>query len=231
MKNPRTSFLCKANYFCIYALGLLAALFTSCTSEGFDDVQRQHALETFASKNLILSLSPEEQKQAWISRLETYFELDLNSPQKGILKEMVLDLKEIEKGKFFLSENLKQNAVAMAKITPREDFLKLFCEATTSLPVLRKTGLPCVVCITDLENYVNANTNHDNSVTLRAENCVCSWTCQQQEDNLLCPDGEYATTLSPCQGGQTTGCCNQTSSGCGFLFLFGCTGLASCEPI
>lgn len=218
----------KAFHFFTTTLLLFTTFFLSCTSGVLEEVNQQEVKNAFSSKASFMALTPEEQKIAWISRLKMYSDLDLTQAQKELVNELISDLKELEKDQFHLTENLIQDAISLAKITPQVDFLNLFCENMVSLPVLHKTGPICSDCITALENYVRPTINDDGSVTFRAVDCDCNWTCQQQEDNMLCPSGQTATTLTACTDGQTTDCCNQTASGCGFLNGFSCTGHVTC---
>ncbi len=209
-------------------LAFCALLFVSCSNEPLEEVQDQKVFEAFNSKSKLLSLSPEEQKQAWIARLDLYLGMDLSQPQKNLIRKMQADIMELEKGKFFPSENFRQDILAMARITPELDFLNLFVEVTPYLPVLTKFGTPCTACVEELENYV-ALQEEAGAITSRAQDCDCWATCQQQEDNMLCPPGQSATTLSPCSSDQEEGCCNKTASGCGPFELFSCSGLVVCE--
>lgn len=216
----------------VFMLICNASLFISCKTDILDEVQQRNQLNAFASRKSFVSLPPEVQKQLWIKKLETYFELELSLDQKNILRRIVTDLKSMKSGQFLLTENLRKNAIAMAEITPQVDFLNLFCEGVTvALPVLQKTGDPCTICIYDLENAVLQKSNADSNLTFRylAPDCDCKWSCQQQEDNMLCPGGQWAVTVSTCQNGQTDDCCNRTPSGCGFFGIFSCTRLVMCD--
>lgn len=183
--------------------------------------------EVFSSRNVLLSLSLEEQKQAWIVRLKSYSDLDLSPVQKNILNDLISDLGALGKGEFFPSEKIKQDAIAMAKITPREDFINLFSVETlkSEIPELFKFGSICEECISDIESYVRLTS--DEAVTYRSvPNCNCNWTCNQQQSTQLCIAPNVPITLPACSGG-STGCCNSTG-GCGFLGLGTCTGKVIC---
>lgn len=126
----------------------------SCSPAGNEPEKQLNGFEVFSSRDVLLSLPAEKQKRAWIVRLKAYSELDLSSAQKAILNDLISDLSALEKDEFFLSEKTKQDAIAMGKITSREDFINLFCvEAIKSeLPELLKTGSICEECITDIES-------------------------------------------------------------------------------
>jgi hypothetical protein len=113
----------------------------------------------------------------------------------------------------------------MAMITPQVDFINLFCDVFPSLPVLQNSGPVCAeYIINDLRFDVAPTQN--SQVTYRADDCNCNWSCGQQLDN--CPAG--GTTLSPCSGGATSGCCNAVV-GCGLFGLGTCDGKVVCDDI
>lgn len=194
-------------------------MISSC-SKDTEENSHQKNLDIFASKHLLLSLPLEEQKQAWLTRLKMYQNLDLSPAQNQILEKIISDLLEMEKDKFYLSENLRNDAVSMAKITSQEDFVNLFCEVTSSIPVLHSTGPVCAnYIIEDLKTDVGISPNSNTQVVYRTPNCDCNWTCGQQADH--CP-GE-STTLSSSNGGCTA------VRGCGLFGMGTCTGLVICE--
>lgn len=203
----------------ICLLCAFAASFSSCS---FDkDEQRQNTLDAFASKTLILSLPAEEQKQMWISRLEMYYEIDLTKEQKGMLNDLITDLKDLERGKFFMSDAIKQDAIALSQTMPREDFINLFTldNPLPTLPVLLKKGDICTECIADIQTYVHVETPPENSVSDRVEDCNCRWTCDQQLDDCA-------------NGGQMQDSSNGTCAakgGCGFLGFQTCTNRVVCN--
>lgn len=175
-------------------------------------------------------MSPEDQKQARIARLNLYAGLDLSPLQKSILNDLIFDLKSLEHGRFFLSEKIKQDAIAMAKITPRQDFINLFCieELTELVPKLVKSGQICTDCISSLEAEKSTLTNGAHDLTYRTSDCDCLWTCTLQAQNMLCDHGD-AIILPPCPTStpNSTGCCNATG-GCGLFANQTCTGLVAC---
>jgi hypothetical protein len=140
---------------------------------------------------------------------------------------MIADLAELEEGKIFLSENLRNPAASMAQITPQVDFINLFCEVTSSLPILQNSGPVCAdYIVNDLKVDVGPEPRSDTQVTYRADDCNCNWSCGQQLDN--CPAG--GEILSPCSGGATSGCCNLVG-GCGLFLLGTCDGKVECAEI
>jgi|GEM_PF-2132703 len=197
----------------------VAFTFSSCTSG--KDEQRQNVLERFASKSLFLSLPAEEQKQLWISRLEIYSELDLTTEQRGLLNNLIAGLKNLEKEKIYPSDEIKQAAVAMAQTMPREDFINLFTldNPSPTLPVLLKKGEICTECIADIKTYRRVEVPLEKSVSDRAPDCNCEWTCDQQLDN--CAAGGQIVSSS------NGGCV--AAGGCGFLNMGTCDHLVVCN--
>jgi len=201
----------------------LVQIISSCSKD--KNNLHQKNLAVFASKHLLLSLPLEEQKQAWLTRLEMYQNLDFSPAQKQILKKIIFDSLEMEKDKFYLSENLRNDAVSMAKITSQDDFINLFCEVTSSLPILNSTGPVCAdYIIADLKTDVGQSSNSNVQVEYRTPNCDCNWTCGQQAEH--CP-GE-STTLSSCIGVNSGGSCTAVG-GCGLFDMGTYTGLVICE--
>lgn len=213
---------------CAIFLFIIALFSPSCSPAGNEPEKQLNGFDVFSSRDALLSLSPEEQKRAWILRLKAYSELDLSSAQKLILNDLIFDLSALGKGEFFLSEKTKQDAIALGKITPREDFINLFCVETikSELPELLKTGSICEECISDIERYVRPSSNIPVSYR-SAPDCNCNWTCNQQASDRLCLNGQVSTVLSPCSGQTETNCCKETG-GCGFLGFGTCNGKVAC---
>ncbi|MDX1910029.1 MAG: bacteriocin fulvocin C-related protein [Saprospiraceae bacterium] len=209
---------------------LLAAtlVFNACQKD--DTVPADPVMHAFSSKKNILGLSAENQKQMWLQRLEMYHaNLDLNDAQKQLVTALIEDIQSLEDDKFYLSDAIKRDAVALAQIMPETDFVNLFTldNLSPNLPVLVKSGAVCVECITDIQQYVHVeNTTAGQTANDRAHDCDCRWTCSQQASHMLC-DGGDAVVLPTCNGSTPTGCCNATG-GCGLFGLQTCDGLAIC---
>ena len=213
---------------CAVCLLINLMLSPSCTHDQEVSSEKLDAISAFSSRDLLISLSSEEQKQAWISRLKSYTDLDLSTDQKSIINDLIFDLNELQKDEFFLSTKIKSDAIAMARITPHEDFINLFCgeNLTPNLPGLTKIGSICEECITDIENYVEPPSKV--AVSYReAPSCDCNWTCSQQQGNTLCAPGYTPITLPTCSGGSTNNCCSATG-GCGLFNLQTCSGKVKC---
>ncbi|HAD11426.1 MAG TPA: hypothetical protein DCF33_03205 [Saprospirales bacterium] len=200
----------------------LIQFFHSCSPNPLENEQKE--FDPFYSKSVLRSLPLEDQKQAWIARLKSYQNLDLSVPQKAILENMISDLQEMESGKFFLAESLRNNAASLAKIMPQVDFVNLFCEVSSAIPTLQKSGPVCSdYVINEIRTDVGPAPKSEMQVTYRTPLCDCNWTCNQQLDNCLY-GGEL---LSACSGGATTGCCTP-APGCGLFGLGTCTGKVEC---
>jgi hypothetical protein len=216
----------------VFLLGV-NLVFNACKKE--DQVKLSppmSVLEAFASKKFILSLPLEDQKHLWIKRLEMYNEIGLTTEQLEVVNDLVTDIKNLEKGKFFLSDAIKQDAIALARMMPREDFINLFTMdiPARTLPTLRKTGKICIECITDIEKHTSAVAVSGDAVSDRIQvnpppDCDCNWTCGDPDSD--CPDGA-GSLLSECTSSSSTNCC-AASGGCGFLWLGTCNGLVVCE--
>lgn len=208
----------------ILILLTLIRVIYSCSPIELENEQKEAGIDAFSSKAVLLSLPLEAQKQAWITRLKSYQKLDLSASQKVILENMIGDLTQMEPGHFFLSESLRNNAASMARIMPQVDFINLFCEVSSALPLLQKSGPVCSdYIINEIRTDVGLAPKSETQVAYRTVDCDCNWTCGQQLDNCLY-GGEI---LSPCSGGATTGCCN-LAPGCGLFNMGTCNGHVEC---
>ncbi len=189
--------------------------------------------EIIEDRKLFLSLSPDQKKEIWISVLEeVQLQESLSADQAKLLALIIQDLRDLAEGKFYLSENLKQHAIALAHISPRTFFVKTFYPNNL---VLLSEGhddfnkLPCYECIEDLEKSPAGIPGIDQVVFRATPFCDCRWTCSQQANTLVCPGGTDPVVLDYCDGTNDGNCCTPTSSGCGFLFLQACTGYVTCD--
>lgn len=200
---------------------LLAAtlVFNACTK---DSAEQQFTANAFSSKAAMLGLPVDDQKEMWISRLGSYMALDLSKEQKDLVNALIADIKNLPEGLIYLSEDLKRDAIALAQITPEQDFINLFTldNLSPDLPVLVKQGSACMNCVYDIQQYSTpSNINPGETAGDRRPDCNCRWTCSQQADNMLCDDGGSATVSTDC---------NQ-QGGCGFLGWQTCDGVATCD--
>lgn len=218
-------------YYSNFCLLFLVVLMISCSKQ---EITSNHELPNFGnhvffenldSKSEFLSMPRETQKQAWIIKLEKHQNFNLNGDQHEIISNMVSILKGFDKGVFYLSEDLRQMAIEMAKITPEEDFLNLFVRLN-SMPEITNSGEKCIKCLEELENYQPIIIDN-NSASQRAIDCNCSWVCEP----LVGPAPPCSGVIQACSGTSTSNCCNATTSGCGFLGLFGCdqAGVIDCD--
>ncbi|RMG39058.1 MAG: hypothetical protein D6732_04530 [Methanobacteriota archaeon] len=189
--------------------------------------------EIIKDRKLFLSLSPDQKKEAWVTFLEeVQFEEDLSDDQAKLLALIIQDLRDLEKGKFYLSDNLKHHAIALAHISPRAFFVKTFYPNNSALLSEERDDfnkLPCYECIEDLEQSPAGIPSVDEVAFRATPYCDCRWTCSQQANTLVCPGGADPVVLDYCDGTNDGNCCTPTSSGCGFLFLQACTGYVTCD--
>lgn len=202
-------------------LGIMTLVFSCIKDNSANEVGLVNT--EILTKKQFLTLSKEEQKQRWINRLETIQSLKISEEQKSIIKDLQLDLKMLKQGDFFISQKIKENALKIAKITPREDFLNLFVDILDPNPTIINAGEVCLECIADINSFIPITSDSINAATPRTDtdggssadvNCDCSWTC----GDALEPCEEE---LSECTGGATDGCCNAVG-GCGLFWLWTC---------
>lgn len=194
---------------------LLTVITLSCSKQD-NEVVTTTMQEQILTKKQLINLSPELQKQYWIKRLESYKDLNISEQQKSIIEDLRSNLETLEYGDFFISQKLKEDALKIAKITPRQDFLSLFTDINSN-PVISNQGDVCLECIEDLESYI-PNNNVINNAISRDDNvdCDCRWFCAD-------PITPCEVSLSICNGSANQGpCCNRSGS-CGLFLLQSCT--------
>ncbi len=217
--------------FLVFILSTLASL-TSCVKQQNDSLLLKDPALLLTDRENFIKLDVEEQKRIWVLVLFEYLsEGNLSASQKGLIVNIIDEIKSMEKGRFFLSDGLRYHAIALGKITPRNQFLRMFYPHLSFSSEFDKLILePCYECIYDLENYVLES--DANKIVFSRENptCDCKWTCSQKASQMGCPGGDDPVILEPCDGTNDGRCCVPSSSGCGFMFVQACTGYVTCEP-
>lgn len=171
-----------------------------------------HTLETY-TKEKYSKLTGEEQLLLWKSKLESLAKQPL-LPGEHLsliisLKNEVVKLHSMKEVK--LTGTILEIAIAIAEITPREDFIQMF----ESLDKYEFTGSfqgkeICLECIEDMESY-SRELSTIQAASFRSgdkANCNCRWTCSFMETFF---------------GGDSTTDCEKTDTGCGFLWTQSCT--------
>lgn len=152
-------------------------------------------------------LSDSEKKSLWIDKIDHVIKQDLENDQIEALKE-ISDLLQLSLNFESVREDykFKQALLKLAKNTSYEDYLNIFMDLRSfesykisKTNQFQKAALNNIL-ITSFEEIKLKNKTGSR---LEKETCNCSWTCDD--------DSPFYTTD-----------CEETSMGCGFLFLFSC---------
>ena len=160
-------------------------------------------------KSNFSKLSFEEQKTMWSNKIAQIQSRNISQRHNDLLGQLNQELQNAVGTNSLISENIKNLAIDLARITPQSDFIEMFVSLDDYKSSFDPTNfVACQYCITEIENDFNEKSaeiirNAKTQVIPKPEpKCNCSWTCG---------DGP----------GEVTTNCRQTG-GCGFLFLFTC---------
>ena len=134
----------------LFLFFVTTAFLISCTKEphqNFTKINDLDLVEVFQSKSNLLNLSPRNRKIAWIARLNEYKNLDLKPSQVILIDELIKEIESMDTEVFMATPKLTELAIEMAKITPMEDYLNLFCSTGDYLPEITGIGSVCEQCI------------------------------------------------------------------------------------
>jgi hypothetical protein len=149
-------------------------------------------------------ISSNDAKNLWVNKLQQIQTQSLNDMQRQLIQDLQTEL--LQQNSLFRLENekIREIAIQLATVTPREAFLQMF----ESLENYNYNGSNtstaiCEECVTDLRNYKPVNLPIVD-IEQRAPVCNCRWTCDWY-------------SLSPTRD------CRLTMQGCGFFWLSTCT--------
>lgn len=195
---------------------LFSSLFTlSCRQETNVDnemnkFRSQLILKTeVQQKEIFKSMSTSEKVRLWQSKLSQILKQDLTDKQRDLTKQIIDEIPNLNNENYD-GENLITLAIEMAKITPEDEYIRMFSmfeDYKRNQSEYKKFNNEMIV--NDLIAFKNSlkvkneNTiNNFNNTNKKA--CNCRWTC-----------GFYNYTDN----------CTETENGCGFLGLQPCTGM------
>lgn len=201
----------------IFAVLFSAIVLVACNKDNFqtdsDSMAKSNLRESFLKskdfatiKSDFNDLTEKEKIALWNEKLDQLLIQNIPNEHKKLIKELSTELKETT----INVENISNIAILLAKITPEDDFYKMFTTLDDYRFEGHFTGITKVN--DDLQNSLKSlkfnYIKYINNTILTAKSnggkpCNCNWTCSL-----------YA-------GGSTTKC-NQTTSGCGFLWAFPC---------
>ena len=136
-------------------------------------------------------LSKKEKTDLWNDKLNQLLSLDLPIEHKELISDLKL---EISKDQMDVKK-ISNIAISLAKLTPEEDFAKMFTNLYDYNYYGKFEG-KTKVSIKAIEKF-----KINNSINSKIP-CNCEWTCSWY--------------------GNSTSNCKTTSSGCGFMWFFEC---------
>lgn len=188
-------------------------LFNSCSDDSQNDVNQQLELvdfrKTFISKDFFrqkeefLNLSESEKSRLWVSKLNQVKSNDLPKEHMELLSRLIILLEDNSYDNLSTNEEFIYISKRFFEITPFSDLNNIFSnleDYTFRGGFDEKSGF------IEFENDFQTKSKTKASLMFFAlPDCNCSWTCAS-ECNPYC----------------TTKNCNETSTGCGFLWLQSC---------
>lgn len=189
---------------------ILILLFTACSDNQNEVLQNSEQLRAafLAQKNYqqikkdYLALEESTKNELWLEKLNQLKQLDLSEEHKILIQELsdqlgrdTSDLKMIT-----------ALAVELAKITPEQDFLMMFGNLEDYQP-RNDGGFHDDLISVELQESllsISSPEKEVKSLSGKTPDCNCSWTCDWYNNG-------YSDTN-----------CNETTTGCGFLWLQSC---------
>ncbi len=194
-------------------------------NENNDFESTTSTVSEYITKKEYIKLSPDKQKAAWLSRLGQAQKLKYTAKQKGIISQLVRSIEGQSKGKFTFTSDMQQQLLDLNAITPEVDFLNLVNDLSTPL-IVRGEGKPCDFCADDIGGVDIGGQNPPTEIVSDAPDCDCA-ICWGTQHSSYYDDCAQIYLAAACEPGSdmASPCCNKTSSGCGWLWLFECTAI------
>lgn len=158
-------------------------------------------------KDLFFSLTFENQKELWSSKLNQILKTKISEQQKTLLNQLKKEIGNTEKFADLYGINIQKLAINLAENTSKTDFIAMFTNLRDYHPSNEDPKAICNDCISSLESdwkFSEEILSLDGRLTA---SCNCKWTC-----------GLCFCTMDVV----TTSNCTKTSLGCGFLLLQSC---------
>lgn len=169
-------------------------------------------------KNEFGKLSSADKMAIWLDKLNSLSNQDLPTEHKSLIISLTTELQKEQRDVATVSTY----AIKLAKITPEEDFNKMFAEiedykysgrfiGTTPVneSILKDLG--------DLSNYGGlVYSGSSDVIDPKLPDCNCRWTCEGCSGG---GQGDIGTK------------CNKTFNGCGFLWLTYCNCYSIIRPL
>lgn len=167
-------------------------------------------------KKLFIELSTNDKVKFWENKLQQVLTQNLSQEQKRITKEILSEIPKTVDGNYD-GVRIMELAVSIAKITPRNEFLKMFVDygdykrdnssyssKFNNQTIVQELENHLEFLKHNKESFYKENSTTNNQTARELPDCNCAWTC-----------GFYSGHHDDCKG---------TATGCGFLGRFPCTG-------
>lgn len=221
MKNQKINYLRKSllNLFLpeVIFLFAVATVFVACS--GADEKSKEVSTDPGLRKNFIEGKNYDEIKNTfdeletkkkyalWTDKINQLLTQKLPEEHLIILEQLKVELANMADDK---SNRIPELAIKLATIIPKQDFIKMFAELEDYNYSGRFQDSEKISdeVISSFKRVINNRTmeiDRTGFKTSKKKKCNCSWTC----DSTV--------------GGYTTNC-EETTSGCGFMWAFPCTG-------
>ncbi len=200
------------NYHKTLNLVVVILLFTSCSNPENELAQETSQLRATFMKDkeyeqVIKDYSNLENSvkiSLWMEKLNQLKSLNLSENHMILIQKLSQQLKEDSAN----MEEITSLAIDLAKITPEHDFMMMFGNLDDYSPKVNGEFHDNFISIELQENLLNIGAFEKNlkktSLSGKVPDCNCSWTCDWYNNG-------YSNTN-----------CNETTTGCGFLWLQSC---------
>lgn len=156
------------------------------------------------TKAQYLQLSPDDQKQVWVDKLQYILGQQLtDATQTQLIQQLIQHLLAQSTGQFTMTNAMDAIRLDLIDACSETDYVQTF--ATLDYNTWQgNDGTTCTQCI-----HIPTGTGG----VAGLPDCNCDWTC-----------GDPLASYS-CSALESASCCNITTSGCGFIWAFPCIGL------
>ncbi|BDS12786.1 bacteriocin fulvocin C-related protein [Aureispira anguillae] len=201
------------------ALLLSIAIIVSCKKTEAEVVQEEIQEQTNTSfrnneeytpipKAEYLKLSTSTQKGQWLSKLNYLLNTQgLNNQQRPLVEHLIENIVAQPNDIFKFNEDIQETSLLLVQVFSKVDFINSFA----SLDANTLTGANTPICEECTAHLVGGNNSIGGGLSPAGlSDCNCDWSCGDDLASSNC---------------RNPNCCEPTSSGCGFLWLFPCDGL------
>lgn len=128
-------------------------------------------------KDLFFSLTFENQKKLWSSKLNQILKTKISEEQKNLLNQLKKKIESTEKFADLYGTNIQKLAINLAENTSRNDFIQMFTNLRDYQPSNEDPKAICNDCISSLETDWKFSEEIIYLDGRLAASCNCKWTC------------------------------------------------------